>query len=98
MVLDAILKAYAFLVAGLFVPTLGAYFWRQSTSSGAFWGMICGGSTTLALLISGAAPPLGLDPSFWGILASALVFVPVSILTSEETDTATETEEEASLA
>ncbi|MCG6956843.1 MAG: sodium:solute symporter family protein [Gemmatimonadetes bacterium] len=94
MVLDAILKAYSFLVSGLFVPTLGAYFWRRSTGGGAFWGMISGGGTTLALLIAGATPPLGLDPSFWGILVSALVFVPVSLLQSD----ATTAEEEASLA
>ena len=33
-VLDAILYAYAFMVSGLFVPTLGAYFWRRSSSKG----------------------------------------------------------------
>jgi len=83
MVLDAILQAYAFLVAGLFVPTLGAFFWKRSTARGAFWGMLAGGGTTLALLISGVPSPLGLDPSFWGILVSAGVFVPLSLLGSE---------------
>jgi len=92
MVLNAILQAYAFLVAGLFVPTLGAYFWRRSTSTAAFWGMICGGGTTLALLVSGASPPMGLDPSFWGILVSALVFVPLSLLGSEKVDESSEEE------
>jgi SSS family solute:Na+ symporter len=82
MVLDAILQAYSFLVAGLFVPTLGAYFWPRATGRGAFWGMISGGSTTLALLVTRAESPLGLDPSFWGILVSALVFLPVSLLTA----------------
>ncbi len=95
MVLDAILKAYSFLVAGLFVPTLGAYFWRRSTPTAAFWGMICGGGTTLALLLGRVSPPLGLDPSFWGILVSALVFVPVSLLGSLASGN---TEEETSLA
>ena len=85
MVLDAILQAYSFLVAGLFVPTLGAYFWKRSTARGAFWGMLAGGGTTLALLISGVPSPLGLDPSFWGILVSAGVFVPLSLLGSEAT-------------
>jgi len=80
MVLDAILQAYSFLVAGLFVPTLGAYFWRRSSSAGAFWGMITGGSTTLFLLVTGTPSPLGLDPSFWGILVSLVFFVPISIL------------------
>lgn len=80
MVLDAILQAYSFLVAGLFVPTLGAYFWHRATGRGAFWGMITGGTTTLFLLVTRTPPPLGLDPSFWGILVSALFFVPVSLL------------------
>ena len=80
-VLDAILQAYAFLVAGLFVPTLGAFFWKRATASAAFWGMLAGGGTTLALLVTGAPSPLGLDPSFWGILVSAVVFVPLSLMT-----------------
>jgi SSS family solute:Na+ symporter len=81
MVLDAILQAYAFLVAGLFVPTLGAYFWPWATSKGAFWGMLTGGTTTLVLLVTRAPSPLGLDPSFWGILVSFLFFLPISLLT-----------------
>lgn len=93
MVLDAILQAYAFLVAGLFVPTLGAYFWPRATAKGAFWAMLLGGGATLALLVTGAPSPLGLDPSFWGILVSALVFVPVCLV-----DEAPEGEEEASVA
>jgi SSS family solute:Na+ symporter len=80
MVLDAILQAYAFLVAGLFIPTLGAYFWPRASGTGAFWGMISGGLTTLALLIGGGGSPLGLDPSFWGILVSAAFFIPISLL------------------
>jgi SSS family solute:Na+ symporter len=80
LVLDAILQAYSFLVAGLFIPTLGAYFWRRATGRGAFWGMVTGGSTTLFLLVTGTPSPLGLDPSFWGIVVSALFFVPVSLL------------------
>jgi SSS family solute:Na+ symporter len=81
MVLDAILQAYAFLVAGLFVPTVGAYFWSRATGPGAFWGMITGGTTTLLLLVTGAPSPLGLDPSFWGIVVSLLFFVPISLMT-----------------
>lgn len=79
-VLDAILQAYAFLVSGLFVPTLGAYFWSRSSARGALWGMIFGGGTTLVLLLAGFPSPLGLDPSFWGILVSASVFIPLSLL------------------
>jgi SSS family solute:Na+ symporter len=86
MVLDAILQAYAFLVSGLFVPTLGAYFWPRSTPQGAFWGMITGGTTTLVLLLTGLSSPLGLDPSFWGILVSAAFFVPISLASVPSTD------------
>ena len=78
-VLDAILYAYAFMVSGLFIPTLGAFFWKKSSSTGAFWGMIFGGIFTLYMLIAGMRMPLGLDPSFYGILLSALVFVSVSL-------------------
>jgi len=85
-VLEAILFAYAFMVSGLFVPTLGAYFWKRSTSSGALWGMIAGGTATLLLQlgIAGLPPPLGglgLDPSVYGILISAVTFVTVSLFT-----------------
>lgn len=86
MVLDAILQAYAFLVSGLFVPTLGAYFWSRSTPQGAFWGMIAGGSTTLILLLTGLSSPLGLDPSFWGILVSAAFFIPISLASGPSTN------------
>ncbi len=84
MVLDAILQAYSFLVAGLFIPTLGAYFWPRATGTGAFYAMIAGGGTTLFILLTGADSPLGLDPSFWGIAVSALFFIPISLLTPPE--------------
>jgi SSS family solute:Na+ symporter len=78
-VLDAILYAYAFMVSGLFVPTLGAYFWKRSSSRGAFWGMLSGGTFTLSMMIAGVDTPMGLDPSFYGILLSGAVFVVVSL-------------------
>lgn len=48
-VLDAILYAYAFMVSGLFIPTLGAYFWRRASSAGALAGMLSGGVFTILL-------------------------------------------------
>lgn len=84
-VLDAILYAYAFMVSGLFVPTLGAYFWKRSSSAGAFAGMLSGG--ILTLLLSTSVLPLparlasyGLESSVYGIFTSAVVFVAVSLL------------------
>ncbi len=80
-VLNGILTAYAFMVSGLTVPTFGAFFWKRSTSAGALAAMLAGGGLTLTILLTGINPPLGLAPSFYGILLSAIVFVPVSLLT-----------------
>lgn len=79
-VLDAILYAYSFMVSGLFIPTLGAYFWDKASSKGAFWGMLSGGATTLTLIISGVNRIAGLKPTFYGILVSAIVFFTLSLI------------------
>ncbi|QHI68661.1 sodium:solute symporter family protein [Tichowtungia aerotolerans] len=81
-VLDGILHAYAFMVSGLTVPTLGAFFWKRSTSAGALAAMLAGGGLSLTILLIGTDPPLGLAPSFYGILLSAIVFISVSLFTS----------------
>ena len=78
-VLDAILHAYAFLVAGLFVPTLGAYFWKRSSSTGALGGMVTGGILTLTLIATGAELPGGVAPALPGIGMSLFVFVSLSL-------------------
>lgn len=77
-VLDAILYAYAFMVSGLFVPTLAAYFWKRVSSTAAFWSMICGGTLTLVMTILGIKI-VGLDPTIFGIALSALVFLEFSV-------------------
>jgi SSS family solute:Na+ symporter len=84
-VLNAILYAYAFMVSGLFIPTLGAYFWKKSSSAGALAGMLTGGIFTLLLLTKVLTLPqsvsqLGLDASVYGIIFSAITFICVSIL------------------
>lgn len=84
MVLDAILYAYSFMVSGLFVPTLGAYYWKKSSSVGAFAGMLAGGTLTLLLLtkvlsLPGFLAQTKLDPSLYGIILSAVVFISLSL-------------------
>ncbi len=84
-VLDAILYAYAFMVAGLFVPTVGAYFWGRSSSTGALAAMLGGGTLTLVLLAGWLPLPrvladVGLDASAYGIAVSVVVFVVGSVL------------------
>ncbi len=86
MVLDAILFAYAFMVSGLFVPTLGAFFWRRATAAGALAGMFLGGVPTLLLQLDLVPLPArlqatGLDPVAYGLSLSAVGFVGVSLLT-----------------
>ena len=78
-VLTAILYTYSFMVSALFVPTLGAYFWPRSSTVGAFWGMLAGGACTVALLATAPDLPLGLHPTAFGLLISALVFVAGSL-------------------
>jgi SSS family solute:Na+ symporter len=83
-VLNAILYAYGFMVAGLFVPTLGAYFWKKRSMAGAFWGMLLGGMCTLLLQIEVLQLPealakIELNPCLYGIVCSAVVFVAFSL-------------------
>ncbi len=85
MVLDAILYAYAFMVSGLFIPTLGAYFWKKSSSAGAITAMLAGGISTLLLLTKVVQLPesiekIGLDASIFGISISAITFIIISLL------------------
>lgn len=79
-VLDLMLYSYAFMVSGLFVPVLGALFWRKSSSAGAFAAMIIGGGTTITLVILNLDLPYQLDPNVFGISASLVSFMLVTLL------------------
>ncbi len=73
-VLDGILYAYAFMVSGLFVPTLAAYFWKRASAVAAMWSMISGGTLTLIMSVM-KIKIAGLDPTIFGITLSAIVFL-----------------------
>jgi solute:Na+ symporter, SSS family len=84
-VLDVILYAYGFMVSGLFVPTLGAYFWKKSSSIGAFSGIVAGGISNVVLqsgivILPETISNIGFDPSIYGIAVSAVAFIGVSLL------------------
>ncbi|OXU15927.1 sodium:solute symporter family protein [Sedimentisphaera salicampi] len=88
-VLNAILYAYSFMVSGLFIPTLGAYFWKKSSSAGALAGMLAGGVPTLLMLTKVVKLPepiakYGLDPSAYGIFLSAVFFIAFSFAMPEK--------------
>jgi solute:Na+ symporter, SSS family len=83
-VLQLMLYSYAFMVSGLFVPVIGAFFWKRSSSMAAMWAMIIGGGTTITLIIINTKLPFGLDPNIFGITASALIFVFLTYLFPNE--------------
>lgn len=83
-VLDLMLNSYSFMVSGLFVPVIGALFWKNSTSAGAMAAMLTGGFTTLLLGTLPIELPYGLDPNVFGISASATVFIVVSLSTQKK--------------
>jgi len=83
-VLEIILLAYSFMVAGLFVPTLGAYFGKKKSSFAAFWSMILGGSSCLVLIIGEWKLPFGLDPAFYGIIVSLVVYLLFTALDKQQ--------------
>ncbi len=80
-VLDLMLYSYAFMVSGLLVPVIGAFYWKKSTPAGAMGAMLIGGGTTITLQIAGLTLPYNLDPNVFGISASLLSFIIISLLT-----------------
>ncbi|WP_299453644.1 sodium:solute symporter [uncultured Microscilla sp.] len=81
-VLSLMLYSYSFMVSGLFVPLLGALYWRKSHPTAAIWAMLLGGITTviLSILVSGKyfSLPLGLDANIFGISMSLITFITLS--------------------
>ncbi|MCF8242250.1 MAG: sodium:solute symporter family protein [Melioribacteraceae bacterium] len=73
-VLELMLYSYAFMVSGLFVPIIGALFWKRSSSIAAFWAMLLGGGTTITLIAASFDLPLDLDANIFGISVSAITF------------------------
>ena len=84
-VLEVILYAYGFMVAGLFIPTLGAYFWKKSSRGGAIGSMLSGGVTVVFLRSKIIELPnvlnnIGLAPAIYGIFVSGVIFILGSLL------------------
>ncbi len=79
-ILDLILNAYAFMVSGLFIPTIAAYFLRRQDSTAALVSMILGGTTTIFLIGFKIKIMFGIDPSVIGISVSLLSFLIVRMV------------------
>ena len=85
-VLELMLLSYAFMVSGLFVPVLGALYWKRATATAAFWAMLLGGGTTTALVMMGVKLPFGLDANLAGITISALTLITLSLVKPASTN------------
>ncbi|WP_258105323.1 sodium:solute symporter [Marinoscillum sp. MHG1-6] len=83
-VLSAMLFSYAFMVSGLLIPILGAFYWKQTTKAGALTAMIAGGVFTTTLSIFNVKP-FGLDPNFYGLLIALICFLSVNKIAYTET-------------
>jgi SSS family solute:Na+ symporter len=79
-VLEVVLMSYSFMVSGLLIPTLAAYFTKHTNSTAALLSMIGGGSLTFFLIAFGAELPLGLDPNVFGIGLSLIIYISTIIV------------------
>ncbi len=79
-VLELMLYSYAFMVSGLFIPILGALFWKKSSNVAAFWAMLVGGGITLVFTAMETKMPYNLDPNIFGISAALILFISLSYL------------------
>ncbi|MGQ8336575.1 sodium:solute symporter family protein [Sunxiuqinia sp. A32] len=79
-VLELMLYSYTFMVSGLFIPVMAAIISPNSKSIAAFWSMIIGGGTSLILIILNPKLPFNLDANIFGISASLVVFILISII------------------
>jgi len=77
-VLDIILHAYTFMVAGLLVPTIGVFYLKRGNARAAMGSMISGGSFALLLILGGWELPGGLEPAAPGIGLSLVVYLLLS--------------------
>ncbi|SIT80867.1 sodium:solute symporter family protein [Pontibacter indicus] len=98
-VLNLMLYSYAFMVSGLFVPIIGALFWKRRSNVAAFWAMLVGGATTILLQVTMSAEgfvnipflglrfglPYGLDPNLFGLTAALVLYITLTILYPNKT-------------
>lgn len=76
--------AFTINSAGLFLPTLGAFFWKRATPTAAFWSMTMSLLTVLGWYFGKAAYPgntvFAIDPVWPGLAVSFVLFGLISLL------------------
>ncbi|ARF53638.1 sodium:solute symporter [Streptomyces gilvosporeus] len=78
-VLAALTVAYNLLVGGLLVAILGGLVWKRGNLQGALASMIAGGATVITLMVTHGL--LANEPIYYGLLASFVAYVAVSLMT-----------------
>jgi SSS family solute:Na+ symporter len=78
-VVGALTVAYDLLSGALFVPIVGALFWRRATAAGALASMAAGSIVVVIFMVVDGL--FANTPIIWGMLASLVAFVVVSLLT-----------------
>jgi SSS family solute:Na+ symporter len=73
-VLDIVLQAYGFMVSGLLVPTLMAYFSKDPDAVAASASMLGGGGFTLVAILSKLPLPFGLEATVFGIAIAVVLY------------------------
>jgi SSS family solute:Na+ symporter len=78
-VVAALTVAYNLLVGGLLVAIIGGLLWKRGTRVGAMASMIAGAATVIACMLTFGL--LADEPIYFGLLASLVVYVVVSLAT-----------------
>jgi SSS family solute:Na+ symporter len=78
-VVEALTVAYNLLVGGLLVPILGGLLWKRGTAAGALSSVVVGGAAVVGLMAWKGI--LANEPVYYGLLASLVVYVAVSLAT-----------------
>lgn len=77
-VLELMLNSYAVMVSGLFIPLVGGLFFGSRNAKAAMISMVTGGTVTLFLIILNQPLPFELDPIFYGLGISMMVFTVIN--------------------
>jgi solute:Na+ symporter, SSS family len=83
-VVGALTVAYDLLSGALFVPIVGALFWRRATAAGALVSMVVSSVVVVALMATRGL--FSNDPIIYGMLVSLVIFVAVSLLTPKPSE------------
>ena len=91
-IINLLFMAFTVNSASLFVPTLGAYFWKKASCRAAFWSISLSLLTVIAwyagrmLQVGGIVSSV--DPVWPGLGVSAVLFVVISLMENNSSNVA----------